>query len=91
VAVPHPLDQPLDLEDQIQQFQCLTFLKPHHCQPHQPTLCLPKYHLNNLPTTTQNKQWKSFVHVHSSLVAQYHDMITYIKDKNRRNSSLFNT
>jgi len=59
VAVPHPLDQPLDLEDQIQQFQCLTFLKPHHCQPHQPTLSLPKYHLNNLPTTTQNKQWKS--------------------------------
>lgn len=59
VAVPHPLDQPLDLKDHIQQFQCLTFLKPHHCQPHQLTLCLPNYHLHNLPMTTQNKHWKS--------------------------------
>ena len=67
VAVPHPLDQPLDLEDQIQQFRCLTFLKPHHCQPHQLTLSLPRYQLNKLPMTTQNKQWISFVQVHSSL------------------------
>lgn len=72
VVVPHPLDQPLDLEDQIQQFQCPIFLKPHHCQPHhcqphQLTLSLPKYQLNNLPTTTHNKQWKSFVQICSSL------------------------
>ena len=76
VVVPHPLDLPLDLKDQIQQFQCLIFLKPnhcqphhcqpHHCQPHQLTPSLPKYQVNNLPTT-HNKQWKSFVQIHSSL------------------------